>query len=196
VSYQYLNAGFGFHQYGDTSAGGLSNSLASALRTDTTVSVSIPVYKGYGVFGGFYHSYQRFQFARRGFNSGREATLRFKGPIVGLFGSQPIPDTRASLYGNLGVGWLTVHPAQPDGQGTNTLFSTDSVMAYSVETGVNYGLPEFWKIKTSAQIGFRAQVLQQTFGASCCGFTGANAAFDRRSNDILWGPTFMLAAGF
>jgi hypothetical protein len=171
--------------------------MISALRTDTTVSVSLPVYKGFGVFAGYYHSLQRFQFGGGG--AGVQAALRMKGPIIGAFGSQPIPDTRASLYGNLGVGWLTVHPAESAGQGTNTRFSTDSAMAYSVETGVNYGLPEFWKIKTSAQIGFRAQVIQQTFGTSMCTAglgTGGTCLQDHRANDILWGPTFMLSAGF
>ena len=194
VSYQYLNAGFGMHEFG-TQALADANQVSgarSAIRTDTTITASIPVYKGYGIFAGYYHSLQRFQCTFSNVCAG-DALLRFKGPVAGLFGSEPVAGTRAALYGNLGVGLLTLHPGQTGGQGTNTLFSTDSVMAYSMETGVNYGLPEFWKIKPSVQIGFRAQVLAQTFGANCCGFA---ANTDRRSNDILWGPTAMVSATF
>lgn len=191
VSYQYLNSSFDLHQFGSPTSG-LTTEARSATRSDTTVTVSLPVYKGYGVFGGYYQSLQRFQFPQ--FGTATETALLFKGPVVGAFGSQPIPDTRASLYGNAGVGWLSLHPAQPGGQGTNQNFRTDSVMAYSVETGVNYSLPEFWKMRPSAQIGFRAQVLQQTFGSSVC--TGGPCPNGPRANDILWGPTFMIATAF
>lgn len=191
VSYQYLNGGFSFHEFG-SAATAAGSSASAALRTDTTITAALPIYKGYGVFGGWYESLQRFSFSYGGGNP----ALRFKGPIMGVFGSQPVPDTRASLYGNIGVGFLTVHPATGPGQGTNMLWRTDSVMAYSVETGLNYALPSLGYLKPTAQVGFRAQVLQQTFGASCCGFTGANVTQSYRSNDVLWGPTFMIAAGF
>lgn len=195
VSYQYLNGGFGFHSY--TNAG-ITNPIDSALRTDTTLSVSLPVYKGYGAFFAYYHSLQRFQFGLGSTSS--NATLRFKGPVLGLFGSQPIPDTQATLYGNVGVGWLTLHPGEGPKQNTNTQFKTESIMAYSIETGVNYGLPQIWKIRPTAQIGFRAQILQQTFPKSFPASTEGNAATDlganTRANDILWGPTFMLATQF
>lgn len=182
VAYQYLNAGFGMHQFGAPSA----NALDSALRTDTTVTASISVYKTYGVYAGYYQSLQRFNFA-----TGGNPALLFKGPITGLFGSQPVSGTRASLYGNVGVGFLTAHPANT---ATNNSFRTDSVMAYSAETGVNYRLPEFLMIRPSLQIGFRAQVLQQTFGTSGC--TPTACAQNMKTNDIMWGPTVMLAATF
>ena len=195
VSYQYLNGGFGYHDYGSTGTQTVP-AIQTALRTDTTISASIPVYKGYGVFGGFYESLQRFQFSK---GTPRQASLRFKGPVAGLFGSEPVTGTRAALYGNVGVGWLTLHPGQSDGQGTNAQFGTESVMMYSMESGVNYGLPGFWKIRPSVQIGFRAQVLQQTFPRSfpaASGNAATNLLANTRTNDIMWGPTFMVSAAF
>jgi hypothetical protein len=186
ASYQYLNGGFDMHLGSDPA---VATTLTSALRTDTTITVSAPVYKGYGVFGGFYESLQRHEFSNPG-AAGQHTGIRFKGPVAGIFGTQPIPDTRASLYGNVGVGWLTLHTATGFGQDTNLAFRTDSAMLYSMESGVNYGLPGFWKIKPSVQIGFRAQVIAQTFGRS---FSGGQ---DTRTNDIMWGPIFMLAAAF
>jgi hypothetical protein len=72
-------------------------------------------------------------------------------------------------------------------------------MMYSMESGVNYGLPGFWKIRPSVQIGFRAQVLQQTFPRSfpaASGNAATNLLANTRTNDIMWGPIFMLAAAF
>ncbi len=51
--------------------------------------------------------------------------------------------------------------------------------------------PSGWKIGTSVRVRFRYQVLKQTFGASSFA-----DGLTRTANDLTYGPTFMVSAGF
>jgi hypothetical protein len=174
ISGQYLASNFEFHGNGVVGDN-------QVLRSDLTVTAGARVWKGLGIFAGHYRMLQHFS---------PTSSFRLKGPVVGIFGTAPIEDTPASMYFNVATGWLTFHPgeARPIPGGN---LRTEGVRAYSGELGINVAGPSLWRIGTSAQIGYRYQIIEQSFGSS-----GTGLASERRANDVTHGPVFMLSAIF
>ncbi len=146
------------------------------LRRDYSVTAGLAVYKGLGVFAGYYHNMQRFDDA-----------FWYSGPIIGIAGSVQA-SKRIGVFGNIAYAILdfqqTKTASVPDGG------LTDSVQGYSTDVGVNISGPDLWRIGTAFQVGVRAQVLHARFGS------GNNLFQNRKLNDITWGPMFTVLAKF
>jgi hypothetical protein len=190
ASFQYLASNYDFHD------AGVFHHATTAIRSDITATAGVRIWRGFGLFGGYYNTLQRFSnFSQLPGEESNHATIRAGGPIVGLFGSVPLEDSPVSLYGNIATGWFRTSAT------TDAMISRgDSPqrfngIAYSLEVGVNYAGPSLGPVGTSAQVGFRAQVIEYNIPTG--GAPGVQGdSFSSRGNDLLYGPTFMVSAHF
>lgn len=158
--------------------------LFEGNRRDYTLSGGISVYKGIGIFGGYYNTQQRF--SNSPLFGGGNANFRIRGPIIGVFGSSSVSE-RVGLYGNVAVGFLKYLAGPESGN-----FNAPGAQAYSSEVGLNIAGPEFGRLATTFQVGFRAQVISINTNN---GLAPA-APGDQHRNDITWGPTFAFLGTF
>ena len=115
----------------------------TAQRRDYSITGSLVIWRGIGIFGGYYNTQQGLSIF----------DVRFSGPIIGVYGSGAI-NKRVVVYGNLGLAFL-------DYKGSAGTISND-VKGYSTEWGFNINGPDVGKMGTGMQIGYRAQVLRVT----------------------------------
>lgn len=180
---QYLNSSFGFHDAGTNNTGSGGTSVGVS-RNDFTLTAGVRVWRGFGVFAGYYQQIQHWE---------PDQSFRIKGPVAGVFGTVPLSETPFSVYGNFRLGWQTLHTGEPGSQPIAPNLRTENVKQYAGELGVHYTGPTLWKVGTSAQVGFRYMVLEETFGPRV--IAGVQNP-STRINEITWGPTFMVSAKF
>jgi len=140
VNFTWLVAG-GW-EFSDSSFGRPPPGL-TAKRRDYSITGSLAIWRGIGIFGGYYNTQQDLSIF----------DVRFSGPIIGVYGSGGI-NKRVGVYGNLALAFL-------DYKGSAGTISND-VKGYSTEWGFNINGPDVWKMGTGMQIGYRAQVLRVT----------------------------------
>jgi hypothetical protein len=161
-----------------------------ANRRDYTISGGLSIWKGLGVFAGYYNTQQNFtltgvrNFPLPSGPESAETNLRIRGPIVGVFGTTALSES-VGLYGNVAYGILNY---QSNFGSVSTPFT--GTQAWSSELGVNISGPEIAMITPVFQIGFRAQVISINTN------NPLNLPGDQHRNDITWGPTFSLMASF
>jgi hypothetical protein len=157
----------------------------TATRRDYTIQAGLSIWKGLGIFGGYYNNQQQFTVESRTIvppilSSSMRNDLVISGPIVGVFANVPMNE-HFGLYGTGAMGFLNF-----SGPG----FITLSGQAYSTELGFNVNGPSLWKIDTSLQIGYRAQIIQLST-PNTSGVSGGGHA-----NDITYGPTVTVLVSF
>lgn len=164
----------------------LADVTGDAKRRDYTISAGITVYKGIGLFAGYYNTQQRFNltttqvFPTVGAPQSGGGDFRIRGPLVGIFGSSALTE-RVGLYGNAAMGFLH-YQAGPASDGFRA-----NAQAWSSEVGLNIAGPEVGKFGTTFQIGFRAQVIS---------IREPETTTTIYRNDITWGPTFAFMGTF
>lgn len=189
VNFTWLQAGgFKFDPF-DPNIGDTIASTSTATRRDYTIQAGLAIWKGLGIFGGYYNNKQVFTDNRRELvppfrTDSVTSNVEIRGPIVGVFANVPMTD-HFGLYGNGAIGFLTFDA------GSGSEFSPRlSGQAYSTEVGFSVNGPSLWKIDTSLQVGYRAQIIQISTPNSTGVPGGAHA------NDITYGPTFTILASF
>ena len=159
-----------------------------AKRRDYTISAGVTVYKGVGLFAGYYNTQQRFSFSGSTVPGGAPVSgtddFRIRGPIVGVFGSSGFNE-RVGLYGNAAFGILN-YQTGPASQS----FTASGAQAWSTEVGLNIAGPDVWKFGTTFQVGFRAQVISINVP------NPLTIPGEQHRNDITWGPTFAFMGSF
>ncbi len=135
-------------------------------RRDFSVTGSVAIWRGIGMFAGYYNSKQNLNL----FN------VKFIGPLIGMYGSGAL-NKWLGIYGNLGVAFLKYK------KGSGSTIS-DDVQGYSAECGFNINGPDVWKVGTGLQLGYRAQVIR------------IDTSSDSTANDVTWGPIFSIVAKF
>ncbi len=164
-----------------------------AKRRDYTLSAGVTIWRGLGIFAGYYNTQQRLAQSgdrRPGDPPGAPIAFsdnqdfRIRGPIIGVFGSSSLSE-RIGLYGNAAFGILNYQ--------TSTSFTASGTQAWATEFGMNITGPDVWKFATAFQIGFRAQVISINAPNSNPQLTVPG---DRHRNDITWGPTFAFMGTF
>lgn len=183
VNFTWLNGGFDFAEQTENSNHFFAN------RRDYTITAALPIYQGFGVFGGYYNSRQEITNAPNNPALGVDRHPRqMDGAIVGVFGNVPASE-RVSVYGNFALAFLSFN-----GRGNtdpNLVQKTDAVQGYMTEMGVNIMGPRAWKIGTEFQLGFRAQIVQKNFGPNATG-----GADQQPLNDLTYGPIMTINAVF
>ena len=150
----------------DFSGSEFGGSSITAKRRDLSFTGSLAIWRGIGVFGGYYNSKQKLNI----FN------VKFFGPLIGMYGSGAL-NKWFGIYGNLAVAFLDYKFV-----GGSTI-SKDTI-GYSTEWGFNLNGPDIWKVGTGLQIGYRAQVITVNEGGNLT------------TNDVTWGPIFSIVAKF
>ena len=147
-----------------------AGAIAPTKRRDYSITGSLAIWRGLGIFGGYYHNLQNF----------RGNSFWYSGPLIGAYGSGKVTK-RVGIYGNVAVGFFDLKTSLTDG-GNGTL--ANGVQGYSTEWGVNLNGPDVWKIGTGLQVGYRAQAIL------------FQESFNRELSDITIGPIFTLLAKF
>ncbi|HMU55403.1 MAG TPA: hypothetical protein PKA61_10365 [Nitrospira sp.] len=184
VNFTWLQAG-GF----DFSPMGFNNGVpidqTSATRRDYSIVAALSIWRGFGVFAGYYNMQQRFssQFPTAITGPAHE-TVYISGPLIGFFGSGTVSGP-LKAYGNLAIGF---YDEKSNNNPSGTVQTTaKGVQGYSGEFGLSLDGPSLktglGSIGSAIQAGFRAQVIN----------VNANGL---ANNDVTWGPTFQVVARF
>lgn len=161
---------------------GLTEVTGDAKRRDYTISAGMAIYRGFGLFAGYYNTQQRFSltetqvFPTVGPPQASGGDFRIRGPLVGIFGSTALTE-RVGLYGNVAMGFLHYM----------TSSFRANAQAWSNEVGLNIAGPEVGKFGTTFQIGFRTQIIS---------IREPETTSTIYRNDITWGPTFAFMGVF
>lgn len=198
VSFTWLNGGFHFYPIS-----GIDNSPpvttttqeTDAIRRDYNITAGLAIWKGFGIFAGYYNNHERFssQITATGVTGvpPQSFTRTIDGPIMGLFGNADLTE-RVSFYGNLAYAPLNVTTKGPCDL-VNACVDSNAVQGYSGELGLNIDGPRVWKVGTELQIGYRYQIIRATIGPSEFeGLTNNKVV----TNDITHGPIFTISARF
>lgn len=179
VNFNYLVAGgFDFSPIGTTESGAPLDKT-SATRSDYSIVAILSVWRGFGIFGGYYNMTQKFTTVDL-VNSGEpqlKTNASISGPIIGIYGTGTVVD-RLRAYGNLAIGFFD-YEVQGDSSG--------STEGYAGELGLSYDGPSLktplGAIDSSIQAGWRAQIIHTRFTVT-------------QANDVTWGPTLALLLRF
>jgi hypothetical protein len=185
VNFTWLQAG-GF----DFSPMGFNNSIpidqTSATRRDYSIVAALSVWRGFGIFAGYYNMQQRFNSqSPSGFFPGlRQETVYISGPLIGFFGSGTVTGP-LKAYGNLAIGF---YDEKSNNNPTGTVQTTaKGVQGYSAEFGLSLDGPSIGtglgSIGSAVQMGFRAQIINVNNSPLA-------------NNDVTWGPTFQVVVRF
>lgn len=184
VNFTWLQAGgFDFSPFGNNVAGFPGpTDHTSATRRDYSISAALSIWRGFGIFGGYYHMQQRFSSQSLSLNVPAKESVWISGPIIGIFGSGAIAGP-VSAYGNLALGFYDEH----SNTGGQSRVTANGVTGYSAEMGLSFDGPgldtKAGRIGSALQVGFRAQIIN---------INNSPLA----NNDITWGPTFQVIARF
>ena len=200
TTFTWMQTGFDFREQGTLfldEQGRLGATLRDsvATRRDYSIGAGMTIWKGFGMFASYYDNKQEFsdRFAGLGDASAQFITKRLRGPVIGGFGAARVAE-RVNLYGNLGFAMLDFD--SPGGGGT------DAAQGYSGEVGAHIAGPQFWKVSPALQLGFRAQVISESFGPTTSAPIGRSPGFEnvsvpsQKANDITWGPILSVTARF
>ncbi|MEQ1628695.1 MAG: hypothetical protein ABL965_14955 [Nitrospira sp.] len=184
VNFTWLQAGgFDFSSFGNN-VGGFPGATdhTSATRRDYSVSAALSIWRGFGVFAGYYHMQQRFSGQSLTLNVPGRESVWISGPIVGVFGSGTVAGP-VKAYGNLALGFYDEHS---DASGQKRV-TANAVTGYSGEMGLSLDGPTLktgaGQIASAIQMGFRAQIININNSPTA-------------NNDVTWGPTFQVIARF
>lgn len=185
VNFTWLEAGgFDFSPLGFNNGGtGSRIDQTSAIRRDYSLVAALSIWRGFGVFAGYYHMQQRFSSQYFGNITGApKESVWISGPFIGVFGSGVVAGPLKS-YGNLAVGFYD-EKSNSTGQNRTT---ANGVQGYSAEFGLALDGPSLktgmGKIGSAFQMGFRAQIINVNNSPLA-------------NNDVTWGPTFQFTARF
>lgn len=156
--------------------------ITSATRRDYSLSAALSIWRGFGIFAGYYHMQQSFSSQFLTLGGPAKSSVWISGPIVGVFGSGTISGPLKS-YGNLAVGFYD----EKNNEAGPTITSARGVQGYSAEFGLSLDGPSLQtgigQIGSAFQMGFRAQIININNSPSA-------------NNDVTWGPTFQVVARF
>lgn len=227
TSFQWLSTGFDFQTTGTPVVtpgtqigpgvnlqGGLTITERSpvATRRDLTITAGVNVWRGLSIFAGYYDNKQKFTINTVEppgvtlANNPERVTKRLQGPIFGISATAPVT-RRIGAYGNLAMALLDFEPLES---------GTKASQGFSTELGVTIagphlwmadelGSPNRWGVQTLLRIGFRAQIISESFGANefpregfreTLGVRSTASVSGQKANDITWGPIFTLTAKF
>ncbi|BCA54594.1 hypothetical protein W02_17340 [Nitrospira sp. KM1] len=188
VNFTWLQAGgFDFSPFGFNNGGnGPPIDQTSAIRRDYSIVGALSIWRGFGVFAGYYNMQQRFSSSYPGAVQGpAHESVYISGPLIGLFGSGTVSGP-LKAYGNLAVGF---YDEKSNNNPSGTVQTTaKGVQGYSAEFGLSLDGPSLkvgsiGSIGSAIQMGFRAQVINVNTGQTA-------------NNDVTWGPTFQVVARF
>lgn len=171
-----------------------------ANRRDYTLTAALPIWEGFGVFGGYYNSRQEFTNNPNvggAFSPVRHSRI-MDGAIIGIFGNVPVTE-HVGLYGNLAYAQLKFRGIC---NLPNFCAETNSAQGWMNEVGVTISGPRVWRIGTELQLGFRAQIIQKNFGINATGGgtegvpPGSGQTNQQPLHDLTYGPIFMVSAVF
>jgi len=185
VNFTWLEAGgFDFSSFGNNVAPGFPGPTdhTSATRRDYSISAALSIWRGFGIFGGYYNMQQRFSSNFLTLGGPAKESVWISGPIIGVFGSGTVSGP-LKAYGNLALGFYDEHS---NASGRNQV-TANGVTGYSAEMGLSLDGPGLntgiGRIGSAIQMGFRAQIIN---------INNSPLA----NNDITWGPTFQVIARF
>lgn len=188
VNFTWLEAGgFNFSPFGFNNGGnGPVTDHTSAIRRDYSIVGALSIWRGFGIFAGYYNMQQRFSSQFPGAIQGPpQQTVYISGPLIGFFGSGTVSGP-LKAYGNLAIGFYD--EKANNGPGGTIQTTARGVQGYSAEFGLSLDGPSLkvgsaGSIGSAIQAGFRAQVINVN-----------NAPL--ANNDVTWGPTFQVVARF
>ena len=187
VNFTWLQAGgFDFTPFGFNNGGnGPPVDQTSATRRDYSIVGALSIWRGFGVFAGYYNMQQRFSTQYPGAIKGpAHESVYISGPLIGLFGSGTVSGP-LKAYGNLAIGF---YDEKSNNNASGQVQTTaKGVQGYSGEFGLSLDGPSLkvggGAIGSAIQAGFRAQVINVNQGQLA-------------NNDVTWGPTFQIVARF
>ena len=185
VNFTWLEAGgFDMSSFGNGTNG--PTDRTSATRRDYSIVGTLAIWRGFGIFGGYYHMQQRFSSQFSTITGPAKSSVWISGPIVGVYGSGTVSG-RLKAYGNLAVGFFDEKTNEAGtGVGPGRV-AANGVQGYAGEMGLSYDGPSIktrWgAIGSAVQAGFRAQIIN---------INNSPLA----NNDVTWGPTFQIIARF
>ena len=187
VNFTWLSDGFDF---AETSA---NSTHFFANRRDYSITASLAIWEGFGIFAGYYNSRQEITDRPNNpaFTTSRHSRL-MDGPIVGVFGTVPASE-RVSLYGNLAYALLKFSGNRSN---PNFIQDSDAVQGFMNEVGITIMGPRIWRVGTELQLGFRAQIVQKNFGANATGSGLPSTTNQAPLLDVTYGPIFSVNAVF
>jgi hypothetical protein len=185
LNFTWLQNGFDFAEQSAQSSHFFAN------RRDYTVTASVAIWEGFGIFGGYYNS------RREWTNRPNDLTIPgvrypsiMDGPIVGIFGSVPASE-HLRLYGNFAYALFNYRGSSFSPEFVQ---DTKAVQGYMTEVGVTIIGPRVWRIGTELQVGFRAQVVEKHFGRNA---TGGSIGTDQLPLlDVTYGPIVTVSGVF
>jgi hypothetical protein len=188
VNFTWLSAGgFDFSPFGFNNGGnGPPIDQTSASRRDYSIVGALSIWRGFGVFAGYYNMQQNFNSSFPGAVQGpARETVTISGPLIGFFGSGTVSGP-LKAYGNLAIGFYDEKSNNTPTGATQT--TAKAVQGYSAEFGLSLDGPSLkvgslGSIGSAIQMGFRAQVINVNVG-------------QLSNNDVTWGPTFQAVARF
>jgi hypothetical protein len=188
LNFTWLRDGFDFAEQTSNGAHFFAN------RRDYTLTASLAIWQGFGIFGGYYNSRQEFTSQPNvalSPASFERHSRTLDGPIFGVFGNVPASE-RVVFYGNLAYAQLKFRGIC---NSPNACAETNSAQGFMNEIGINITGPRVWRIGTELQLGFRAQIIQKNFGINATGGP-LNGSDQHPLHDLTYGPVFTLNAVF
>ncbi len=182
VNFTWLQAG-GF----DFSSFGLGpTDVTSAIRRDYSIVGTLAIWRGFGIFGGYYHMQQRFSSQFLTITGPAHSSVWISGPVVGMYGSGTVGGP-VKAYGNFSMGFFDEKTNQAGtGVGPGRVVA-NGAQGYAAEVGLSVDGPslktKMGTIGSAIQGGFRAQIIN---------INNSPLA----NNDVTWGPTFQIVARF
>jgi hypothetical protein len=182
VNFTWLEAGgFDFSSFGTG-----PTDRTSATRRDYSIVGTLAIWRGFGIFGGYYHMQQRFSSQFLTLTGPSQNSVWISGPIVGVYGSGVVAGP-LKAYGNLAVGFFDEKTNQAGNTVGPDRVAANGVQGYAAEMGLSLDGPSLktrmGTIGSAVQAGFRAQIIN---------INNAPVA----NNDVTWGPTFQIVARF
>lgn len=179
VNFTWLQAG-GFDFSPIAVSNGIALDQTSATRRDYSIVAALSVWRGFGLFAGYYNMQQRHSSTQGPFAP--QETVYISGPLIGFFGSGTVTGP-LKAYGNLALGFYDEKANTP----TGTVTTAKAVQGYSAEFGLSLDGPSLrtgmGAIGSAVMMGYRMQVINVNLG-------------QLSNNDTTWGPTFQVVARF
>ena len=184
VNFTWLEAGgFDFSSFGNNANGiGGPTDRTSATRRDYSIVGTLAIWRGFGIFGGYYHMQQRFSSSFISLTGPAQSSVWISGPIIGMYGNGTITGP-LKAYGNIALGFFD----EKTNQSGQDRVATNGSNGYAAEMGLSLDGPSIktgrGNIGSAIQMGFRAQIIN-------------NNNSPLANNDVTWGPTFQIVARF
>lgn len=168
VNFTWLQAGgFDFSPFGqDLQAGNQTfpgaSDRTSATRRDYSIVATLAIWRGFGIFGGYYHMQQRFSSNFLTLSGPPQSSVWISGPIIGVYGNGTVHG-RLKAYGNLALGFFDEKTNINNGAIGPDRVAANGVQGYAAEMGLSLDGPSvktgLGAFASAVQMGFRAQII-------------------------------------